>query len=71
MKVKLRDWRDPAALKDFTDGEIFYIVNKGAGEMSGEEGRLKPEQIWPTVNYIRSLGKNESSPKLKVEKPKG
>jgi mono/diheme cytochrome c family protein len=59
MKVKLRDWRDPAALKDFTDGEIFYIINKGKGEMSAEEGRIKPEQIWQMVNYLRSLAKNQ------------
>jgi mono/diheme cytochrome c family protein len=71
MKLKLRDWRDPAALKDFTDGEIFYIVNKGTGQMSGEGGRVKPEQIWQMVNYIRSLAKNESPSKTTDEKPNG
>jgi mono/diheme cytochrome c family protein len=59
MKVKLRDWRDPAALKDFKDGEIFYIINKGKGLMTGEEGRMKPEQIWQMVIYLRSLSKNQ------------
>jgi hypothetical protein len=68
---KLRDWRDPAALKDFSDGEIFYIVNNGTGQMSGEEGRVKPEQIWEMVNYIRSLAKNGSPLTTKDEKPKG
>ncbi len=27
--------------------------------MTGEEGRMKPEQIWDTVNYLRSLAKNK------------
>jgi mono/diheme cytochrome c family protein len=70
MKLKLRDWRDPAALKDFTDGDIFYIINKGTGQMTGEEGRVKPEQVWGMVNYIRSLAKNESPSKVTDEKPK-
>jgi mono/diheme cytochrome c family protein len=70
MKLKLRDWRDPAALKDFTDGDVFYIINKGTGQMAGEEGRMKPEQVWGMVNYIRSLAKNGSPSSAKDEKPK-
>jgi mono/diheme cytochrome c family protein len=72
MNLKLRDWRrDPAALKDFTDGDVFYIINKGTGQMSGEEGRVKPEQIWAIVNYIRSLAKNGSPSTTTDDKPKG
>jgi mono/diheme cytochrome c family protein len=71
MKLKLRDWRDPTALKDFTDGDMFYIINKGTGQMTGEEGRVKPDQVWGMVNYIRSLAKNASPPKTQDEKPKG
>jgi hypothetical protein len=59
MKLKLRDWRDPAALKEFTNGGMFYIINKGKGLMMGEEGRLRPEQIWQMVIYLRSLSKNQ------------
>ena len=69
MNLKLRDYRDPAALKDMADGELFYIITKGKGQMPGEEGRLKPEQIWDMVNYIRFLAKNESPPKPKAENP--
>jgi len=69
MGLKLRDFRDPAALKDLTDGELFYILAKGRGKMPGEEDRLKPEQIWNVINYIRSLGKKEPPPKPKEEKP--
>jgi mono/diheme cytochrome c family protein len=57
MKLKLKDYRDPEALKSLTDGEIFTIINKGKGQMSGEEGRMKPGQIWDVVNYVRALGK--------------
>jgi mono/diheme cytochrome c family protein len=57
MHLKLRDYCDPAALKELTDGEIYSIIANGKGKMTGEEGRMKPEQIWDMVNYIRSLAK--------------
>jgi mono/diheme cytochrome c family protein len=57
MHLKLRDYRDPVVLKELTDGEIYSIITNGKGQMTGEEGRMKPEQIWDLVNYIRSLGK--------------
>jgi mono/diheme cytochrome c family protein len=57
MHLKLRDYRDPATLKELTDGEIYSIIANGKGKMTGEEGRMKPEQIWDMVNYIRSLAK--------------
>ena len=63
MKVKLADYRDPAALKDRTDGELFYIIKNGKGEMPSEGDRGKPEAMWNLVNYIRSLAKKESSTK--------
>jgi mono/diheme cytochrome c family protein len=57
MKLKLKDYRDSESLKGLTDGEIFMIIDKGKGQMSGEEGRMKPNQIWEVVNYLRSLSK--------------
>jgi mono/diheme cytochrome c family protein len=57
MKLKLKDYRDADALKSMTDGEIFTIIDKGKGQMSGEEGRMKAGQIWDVVNYVRSLVK--------------
>jgi mono/diheme cytochrome c family protein len=57
MKLKLRDYRDPESLKGMTDGEIYTLIEKGKGQMSGEEGRMKPGQIWDVVNYVRSLGR--------------
>jgi mono/diheme cytochrome c family protein len=57
MNLKLADYRDPAALKDMTDGEMFYIIKNGKGEMTGEGDRVKSDEIWNLVNYVRSLAK--------------
>lgn len=57
MKLTLKDYRDAAALKDVTDGEMFYIIQKGKGDMPSEGDRQKPDGIWNMVNYIRSLSK--------------
>jgi mono/diheme cytochrome c family protein len=57
QKPPLKDWTDPAALKDMTDGEIFYIITNGKGTMSGEGARSKPEDTWNLVIYVRSFAK--------------
>lgn len=57
MKLKLKDYRDPASLKDMTDGEMYGVIMNGKGQMTGEEGRMKATQVWDVVNYVRSLGK--------------
>ncbi|HVB35734.1 MAG TPA: c-type cytochrome [Candidatus Acidoferrales bacterium] len=63
MKLTLKDYRDAAALKDMTDGEMFYIIQKGKGDMSGEGDRQKPEGIWNMINYIRSLSRKPHAAK--------
>lgn len=57
MKLTLKDYTDPAALKDLTDGEIFYIIKNGKGQMTGEGDREKPEGIWNMVILVRSFAK--------------
>ena len=69
MQLKLRDYRDAEAMKDVTDGELFYVLTKGKGDMPGEEDRMKPEQRWNLINYIRSLAKKKP-PEQKEAKPK-
>jgi mono/diheme cytochrome c family protein len=69
MHLNLRDYRDSTSLKDMTDGELSYIITKGKGQMTGEEGRMKSEAIWDMVNYIRSLAKKETRPKSKGDSP--
>ncbi len=57
MKLKMNDETNPATLKDRTDGELFYIIQKGKGDMPPEGSRVKDETIWDMVNYVRSLAK--------------
>lgn len=42
-----------------TDGEIFLVIQNGAGpdmKMKGYKGRMADNDIWNVVNYIRSVG---------------
>ena len=57
QKPPLKDWTDPAVLKDTTDGELFYIVKNGKGTMTGEGDRLKTDDMWNMVIYVRSFAK--------------
>lgn len=62
MKLKMNDETDPAVLKDRTDGELFYIIQKGKGDMPPEGSRVKDETIWDMVNYVRSLANKGEKP---------
>ena len=47
-----------------TDGEIFLVLQNGAGpkfEMKGLKGKLADENLWHVVNYLRSLGSKNTS----------
>ncbi|QMV19023.1 hypothetical protein GOB94_10310 [Granulicella sp. 5B5] len=57
MNLTLKDWTDPASLKGMTDGELYYIILKGRGSMSGEEGRAPPAVLWNMVALVRSYSK--------------
>ncbi len=61
MKLKLVDFTDPATLKDRTDGEIYYIIKNGHSDMPPEGQRIKTEEGWDLVNYVRSLAKTKPS----------
>ena len=42
-----------------TDGEIFAVIQNGAGpkfDMKGFKGRLPEQDTWNVINYVRSLG---------------
>jgi mono/diheme cytochrome c family protein len=60
MKLKIADFTDPATLKDRTDGEIFYIIKNGHNDMPAEGPRIKTEENWDLVNYVRSLSKKKA-----------
>jgi mono/diheme cytochrome c family protein len=57
LKMTLPDFTDPAALKGVPDGEIFYVIKNGKGKMMGEGDRLKPDDLWNMVIYVRSMAK--------------
>lgn len=63
MKLTLSDFKDPATLKDISDGEIFYVIKTGKGDMPPEGDRLKPNEIWNIINYVRSLPKKAEAAK--------
>jgi mono/diheme cytochrome c family protein len=64
MQLTMVDWKDPAALEGKTDGEIFYLITKGKGKMTGE-GDRQPEKLrWNLVNLVRSMaGKSTTTAK--------
>ena len=61
MKLNIVDFTDPATLKDRTDGEIFYIIKNGHQDMPPEGPRVKTEENWDLVNYVRSLAKKNGA----------
>ena len=69
MKMQMRDLRDPATTEKMTDGELFYILTKGKGQMPGEETRLSNDQKWQLVNLVRAFAKKEGATKPKEPKP--
>ena len=61
MKLAMMNFTDPATLKDRTDGELFYIITKGHNDMPAEGPRVKEEEAWDLVNYVRSFAKQKDS----------
>ena len=61
--VKARALKDPvgdlseASYQNQTDGEHFYKTKFGRGEMPKYEGKLSDDDIWNTVNYMRTFKK--------------
>lgn len=48
------DFTDPEQLARRTDGDLFYILTKGHGDMPGKE-RFDEQWRWDLVNYLRTL----------------
>jgi mono/diheme cytochrome c family protein len=55
MRVKPPDFTNPETLAARTDGEIFTIINVGSSSMPAEAKRLKTNQAWDLVNFLRTL----------------
>jgi len=68
-KTGLGDGVKARALKNFpgdfskpefqslSDGELFYKTKTGRDEMPKYEGKLTDDEIWNTVNYLRTFKK--------------
>lgn len=63
MQLKMPDYRKPESLAKFTDGELFYILTKGMGQMPAEGDRTPDEKKWNVINYIRSFSKPHEAEK--------
>ncbi len=61
QKLTMRDYRDPTSLKGMSDGEIFYIIQKGKGAMPAEGDRAKTDEVWNLVIYIRKLANSQAT----------
>lgn len=46
-----------AEYQDQTDGDHFFKTKTGRGEMPKYEGKLADNDIWNTVNYMRTFKK--------------
>ena len=56
MKMKMPSFADPKVQAKRTDGELFYIMSQGHGDMPGEK-RLVDQNKWEIVRYLRTLAK--------------
>jgi mono/diheme cytochrome c family protein len=61
QKLAMRDYRDASSLKGMSDGEIFYIIKTGKGQMPSEGDRAKPDEIWNLVIYLRKLANPQAT----------
>lgn len=67
MKLTMLDFTDPATLKDKTDGELFYVIKNGNEDMPPEGSRVKTQENWDLVNYVRSLAKKKQGGDTKAQ----
>ncbi len=56
-KMTLPDYTNPAALKGYTDGQLFVMIRDGYGQMPPEGQRANADTIWNLVIYLRSFSK--------------
>jgi cytochrome c len=61
MKLTVKDFTDASTLKGRTDGELFYIIKNGHNDMPAEGPRVKTDEAWDLVNYVRSFAKKQDA----------
>lgn len=60
MKMKVPNFATAAWQETRTDGEVFYILTTGHGDMPGEK-RLPDQSKWEMVRFIRSLAPSQAT----------
>jgi len=63
MKLTMMDFTNPDTLRDRTDGELCYIIKNGHNDMPAEGPRVKTEEAWDLVNYVRAFAKKTAESK--------
>jgi mono/diheme cytochrome c family protein len=61
QKLNLLNFRDPSALKPWSDGQLFYIIRNGRGAMPPEDGRAKDAEVWNLIIYLHSMSKGQTA----------
>ncbi|MFP5470251.1 MAG: c-type cytochrome [Bacteroidia bacterium] len=54
LKIKPTNFSSPS-FQSQTDGEIFWKISEGRGEMAAYKNSLKEENRWQIVNYLKTL----------------
>jgi mono/diheme cytochrome c family protein len=61
QKWTMPDFTDPKVQARRTDGELFYILSHGHGDMPAET-RLADQNKWEMILYVRSLARTAPAP---------
>ena len=61
QKLPMRNFNDPASMAKLSDGEAFYIIQNGQGKMPGDGDRMKPDEIWNMVTYLRKMSNTQAT----------
>jgi len=56
-EMKLTDLSNPTTLANKSDKDLFDLIKTGKGQMTGEGDRMKTDEIWNLVTYMRGLAK--------------
>jgi cytochrome c len=54
-KLKIGALNGEETFKNNTDGEQFYVIRNGHGQMPPERIRSSPNELWNLGNYVRLL----------------
>jgi mono/diheme cytochrome c family protein len=57
LSIRPTDFTDPEGQARRTDGELFYILTHGHGQMPGQGEQMPERSKWDLINYLRTLAK--------------